>query len=201
MSATPNTTDPNSPPSSPTGRPRALDDTKKDKIFALLATGSSLAEAARRVRCSATTIRREMRRDREFAELIECAEQRADADPLKAIYRAARKSWRAGVYLLQRNEARRDAAKAAQYLCMSQLRSYNRALVMILYQELRDDPVCHRLAGLLDAALNYTIREVAAGRSPFPVEIITAASPLARSTRARTSALADTVDEDRSDHP
>ena len=158
---------PNSPPSP--GRPRSLDESKQDQIAALVATGAGLAAAARYVGCNITTIRREARRNPEFADLLRAAQQKAELDPLRAIRSAARKSWRAGVYLLERADAERHTAKNARRLNIAQLRKYNAALVGIVKFELRDRMLCHRLSRLFNEALDHSVRQIAAGRDPFPL--------------------------------
>ena len=182
---TPDSTLAPSPPSH--GRPRSLDETKRAEICTLVKNGSDLAAAARYVGCNVSTVRREARRNPEFAQALRAAERQAEFAPLNAIHRAAQKSWRAGAYLLERNEARRDAAKDARHETISQLRIYNHALGIILNYELRDEMLRRRLSQLLGAALNYTSRELAAGRKPFGLDIYNAVSQLPRSSPAPNS--------------
>jgi hypothetical protein len=52
------------------GRPRALDDTKRSEVLALISTGYGIVGAAKYVGCTAKTIRREALRDPEFAQQL-----------------------------------------------------------------------------------------------------------------------------------
>ena len=68
----------------PPGRPRALDETKLREICALVANGCRLSEAAQYVGCDVSTVRREVRRNSEFAEKIRRAQRDAELAPLNA---------------------------------------------------------------------------------------------------------------------
>jgi hypothetical protein len=86
------------------GRLAVLDDTKRRKIVALLANGSSRRVAARVVGCSHTTITRTAARDPDFAAELAAAEQTTEVEALRNIRRAARKNryWRAAAWLVER---------------------------------------------------------------------------------------------------
>src|SRR5438270_8837533 len=100
MHAEPNTNsvaapDTASPQTSNRGRPRALDDTKRREICALIAGGCGLREAARYVRCSTNTIRREADRNPEFHDQLRQSEAYAQLSPLRAMQQAVGTHWRA----------------------------------------------------------------------------------------------------------
>ncbi len=60
------------------GRPPALDETKRRKILALLANGSSRRVAARIAGCAHSTIARTAQRDPQFAAELDAAEHNSD---------------------------------------------------------------------------------------------------------------------------
>ncbi|HZZ29193.1 MAG TPA: helix-turn-helix domain-containing protein [Pirellulales bacterium] len=84
------------------GRPRALDDIKQREIIALVSSGCGVETAARYVGCSARTIYRETRRNKEFWERFRKAELASALSPLQTIQRAAHENWRAATWLLER---------------------------------------------------------------------------------------------------
>jgi hypothetical protein len=88
-------------PQSP-GRPRSLDDSKRDEIIELLSGGFDLESAARQVRCSVRTIRREMKRDPLFAKEVRRSTNFALQNPLGALQHALHTNWRVAAWLLER---------------------------------------------------------------------------------------------------
>jgi hypothetical protein len=88
-------------PQSP-GRPRALDGPKRADILELLSAGFDLTHAARQVRCSVRTIRREMKRDQDFARAVRRSEIFSLQNPLGALQHALHRNWRAATWLLER---------------------------------------------------------------------------------------------------
>lgn len=72
------------------GRPPILDETKRRKILALLANGSSRRVAARVAGCSHTTIARTAQRDPDFAAELDAAEHNAEIEALRQIRKAAK---------------------------------------------------------------------------------------------------------------
>ena len=90
------------------GRPPTLDETKRRKILALLANGSSRRVAARIAGCSHTTIARTAQRDPQFAAELDAAEHNSEIEALRQIRKAAKKDryWRAAAWLLERTNPR-----------------------------------------------------------------------------------------------
>jgi hypothetical protein len=90
-----------------------LDEAKRHAIIALLANGHSRRSAARFVGCSPTTITRTALRDREFADRIARAEQRAEINLLGLVQGAAKteRYWRAAAWLLERRNPADFAAR------------------------------------------------------------------------------------------
>jgi hypothetical protein len=90
------------------GRLAVLDETKRRKIVALLANGSSRRVAARVVGCSHSTITRTAERDPDFAAELAAAEHSAEIESLRNIRRAGRENryWRAAAWLVERKNPR-----------------------------------------------------------------------------------------------
>ena len=90
------------------GRPPILDETKRRKILALLANGSSRRVAARVAGCSHTTIARTARRDPDFAAELDAAEHNAEIEALRQIRKAAKTDRYscAAAWLLERTNPR-----------------------------------------------------------------------------------------------
>ncbi len=86
----------------PAGRPRVLDAHKMGQICGLLAAGMSRRQAAHVVACNPNTITNELRRNEKFADDIQRAEAHAELVPLKCLYNAATKNWRAAAWLLEK---------------------------------------------------------------------------------------------------
>jgi len=85
------------------GRPRALADQQKRRtLFAMISIGAGLESAARHVGCSVDTVRREARRDEDFAQQLRDAETTALLMPLRMLRNAAGTHWRAAAWLLER---------------------------------------------------------------------------------------------------
>jgi hypothetical protein len=84
------------------GRPRALDDTKRREICALISAGSGVERAASYVGCSTSTIHREAARNAGFDEQLRRAELAAELEPLQLLRKKANTHWRAAAWLLER---------------------------------------------------------------------------------------------------
>jgi hypothetical protein len=158
---------PSSPP--PSGRPRRLNANKVNEICALITNGCGLKAAARYVGCSISTIHREARRNPDFADRLRVAERKSELTALNAIRIAARKSWRAGAYLMERADAERNAMKHARRITITQLKKYNASLVRILKLELHDHILYSHLSRLFNEVLDHCVYKIAAGRDPFPI--------------------------------
>lgn len=84
------------------GQQPVLDAQKRGRICGMIAMGSSRREAARAVGCHASTISRTMERDGEFADQVREAEVLSRTRPLRAMYDAVEKHWRAAAWMLER---------------------------------------------------------------------------------------------------
>ena len=85
-----------------TGRPRALDDTKRSTVCAIVAHGGSLEEAAQHVGCALSTLHRERHRNEVFRKQLHEAQVQATLTPYRQMRSAARRSWRASAWMLER---------------------------------------------------------------------------------------------------
>src|SRR3954462_9969607 len=84
------------------GRPAVLDDGKRREICALVAGDCGLREAAKYVRCSVSTIKRESSRNPAFADQLRDSQNYSQISPLRAMQHAASSDWRAAAWLLER---------------------------------------------------------------------------------------------------
>src|SRR4051812_45778916 len=84
------------------GRPTVLDEGKRREICALVAGGCGLREAAKYVRCSVSTIKRESSRNPAFADQLRQSQNHSQISPLRAMQHAAANDWRAAAWLLER---------------------------------------------------------------------------------------------------
>lgn len=89
------------------GRPRTLDDTKRRQICVLIASGCTIADAARVVRCAVSTIHRERKQNKKFRAQLRRAEMRAQMQPLRAMRKAINTHWRAAGWWLERTHPER----------------------------------------------------------------------------------------------
>jgi hypothetical protein len=96
------------------GRLPVLDETRRRKILALLANGSSRRVAARIAGCSHSTIVRTAQRDPEFAAELDAAEHKCEIEALRQIRTAAQNGryWRAAAWLLERRNPRDYARRS-----------------------------------------------------------------------------------------
>jgi hypothetical protein len=165
---------PNSPlpaPGSPLppGRPRALDETKRREICALVSAGCGLGGAARYVGCDASTIRREARRNPDFARELRHAHRDCELAPLNAMRKAASRHWRAAAWLLERSDVQRFGKVDPQTITLDQFEEYTSTLLQIVRQELEQGTLRTRVMYTIHQVRDHCQREMAAGRSPFPI--------------------------------
>jgi hypothetical protein len=157
---------PSFPP--PPGRPRALDETKLREICALVSAGCGIIGAARYVGCAASTIRREARRNSEFNEKLRRANLAAELGPLNAVRDAAKRHWRAGVWLLERADAQRFGKKDPRNLTPDQMEAFVGSLIDIIGAEIKDVEVIRQINLRMNKQIKHIARELAAERDPFP---------------------------------
>ena len=118
----------------PTIRVRALDETKRLKIVALLRNGCSRRSTANYVGCAPSTITRTAARDRDFAAQITQAERGLEVESLRAIRSAAKKDryWRAAAWVLERKNPDEFAARPPKLYTPAELAQVLSHLVFLL---------------------------------------------------------------------
>ncbi len=140
------------------GRPRALDDAKRREICALLAGGCGLREAARYVRCSTITIRREAERNSEFREQLRRSETYAQLSPLRAMQHAVGTHWRAAAWMLERAFPERFARPEPGAFGARQARQLLDEVLHIIHSEMIDPLKVSRIEKRIRITFEYNIR-------------------------------------------
>jgi hypothetical protein len=143
------------------GRPRVLTEIKRSEICGLVAGGCSLPEAARYVRCSLNTIRRELKRDPDFREHLRRSEMYAQLSPLRMMQKAAATHWRAAAWILERAFPDRFARRGPAGLTAQQARGLLEEVLKILSGELLDTFQFSRIEKRLRVTFEYAIRSAA----------------------------------------
>jgi IS30 family transposase len=153
-----------------TGRPRSLDEVKQGEICALVASGVSLRAAALYVGCDRSTIRREERRNEQFAENLRRSEMQAEYFPLQKMHDACHTHWRAAAWMLERTRPEQYARVAANLVKLETVHDLVERLVEVIAEELAEIPegkaVCRRLhRAIQDTCGELTVAAVA-NRNP-----------------------------------
>lgn len=149
------------------GRPRALDETKRREVCALISAGCGIDDAARYVGCAASTIRREADRNPQFDERLRRAALAAELTPLNDIRQAAKKYWRAAAWLLERANPQRFGKQDVRFLKPEQFGQYLDLLAGIVRQEVADEATRQRIAQRLLELRDLIERESWAKREPI----------------------------------
>src|SRR4051812_20943322 len=157
-----------SPPAKPpTGRPRALNETKRGEVCALVSAGCGIIGAARYVGCAASTIRREASRNRDFDEKLRRAHLAAELTPLNALRQAAQRYWRAAAWLLERADAQRYGKQDVRFLKPDQLDEFTDALSQIIAREVHDAETSQRILQCFEQVMKESERETLAQLEPL----------------------------------
>ncbi len=85
-------------------RPRALDESKRQMVVALIASGMQERRVAECIGCSALTIRRERRVNEDFDQQFRRAKMSVALRPLETMRKASQTHWRAAAWLIDREE-------------------------------------------------------------------------------------------------
>lgn len=155
------------------GRPRALDETKKREVCALISAGCSLAFAGRYVGCSAKTIRRETERDEEFGDSLRKSHLAAQLEPLRAIRGKANTHWRAAAWLLERVDPEQFAKYNDKLYKPEEVSQFLENISVALQKELnmtdglRADSIVRR--ALLDVGLPQCLRNTRVNLADFKI--------------------------------
>ena len=127
------------------GRPRALCDTKRCEVCALVSAGCGMDEAAHFVGCSVRTIRREALRNEEFHEALRRAELSSQLDPIRTLRKAASTHWRAAAWLLERTNPSRFARQPADLITPDHFEKVVTELFELLLEEIPDPETQQRI--------------------------------------------------------
>ncbi len=141
------------------GRPRVLDDAKCREICALISAGYHLTGAGQYVGCSARTIRREMKRNQDFAERIRKSTLLAELDPLNAIRQSARTNWRAAAWYLERVHPQRYARRNPALVKPAEIQEFLDGVAEIIIREVRSLRAQQRILKRL-SAMSTEVEEV-----------------------------------------
>jgi len=139
------------------GRPRALDDGKRREICALIAGGCTFQDAARYVRCSVNTIRREAERNPNFGEQLRQSENDAKLGPLRAMQHAAGTHWRAAAWLLERMFPEAFGRRPPGIFGATEARKLMKEVVTIIHEETTDPIRASSIAERVRASFEYHI--------------------------------------------
>jgi hypothetical protein len=140
------------------GRPRVLDDGKRRDVCTLVSAGCSMADAARYVGCSVSTIRRELVANDDFRQKLRGAEIAAQLDSLRAMRKASATHWRAAAWMLERTNPRRFAKASLQTLRAEDLFSVVNEVIESAADEIADEPTRHRVCRRLLAVAQSASR-------------------------------------------
>jgi len=117
-----------------------LDEKQKDAIIAIITVGCTRYTAARYVGCQPADIRREIGRNRDFAQQVARAEEAAEVHYLQRIKAASQKEqyWRAAAWVLERRNPNRYAARGAHTITFDQLTRLMTQIAEIVGGEIKD---------------------------------------------------------------
>jgi hypothetical protein len=150
------------------GRPRALDHVKQREILALVTAGFSIERAARYVDCAASTIRRECLRNPQFGGELRRAALSAELSPLQAIREAARKYWRAGVWLLEHMDPERFGKQNPRHVKPEQLEAFSSIIMEIISREVENPQERQRIYDKIAQLQKSTERLIQTARDTPP---------------------------------
>ncbi len=140
------------------GRPRALNETKRREICALVSAGAGIKRAAQYVGCSYSTICREASRDENFREQLRQAKATTQLAPLQAMRQAVQTNWRAAAWMLERSDPDQFGRQHRNTLGAKELRALARDL-MAIFDDVVENPILReQVTHRVDATINYAMR-------------------------------------------
>jgi len=142
------------------GRPRALDETKRREICALVSAGSGIERAAKYVGCNPSTIRREALRNADFHDQLRQAELAAELEPLRLLRKKANTHWRAAAWLLERFNPQRFSKQDVQRLSKDQVMELLEHFLDLVVDEIPDEQLQARVYHRIGAAARQAIHDV-----------------------------------------
>jgi hypothetical protein len=140
------------------GRPRTLDEAKRREICALVWQGCTIADAARYVGCSATTIHRERQVNEEFRNQLQSATLAAQLHPLNAMHRAISTHWRAAAWMLERLMPERFVRQNPLAFNRKHAHAMIADVLAIIRNEVQDPLTCKRLEQRVQTAIRCALR-------------------------------------------
>src|SRR4051812_24099119 len=140
------------------GRPTVLDEGKRREVCALVAGGCGLREAAKYVRCSVTTIKRESSRNPAFAEQLRNSQNYSQIGPLRSMQQAATNDWRAAAWLLERAFPDRFARPESGGFGAREARRLLDEVISVVSSELLDPFKSNQIEKRIRGAFEYHIR-------------------------------------------
>jgi hypothetical protein len=146
-----------------TGRPRALDDNKQRDVCLMTTLGFTLENVARFIGCSASTIRRELRRNPAFLEKFRQAQLGCELGPLNTLRQAALTNWRAALLYLERMNPNAFVKKNVRYITQEQLQLFTEKIVTELTGN-HDSKTSRRVLGKMSAFIDRIDLEAEAHR-------------------------------------
>lgn len=140
------------------GRPRRLDDAKRQIVCAMISSGCGLRDAARYVQCSVRTIRREAERNPAFDNELRRSEVHAKLSPLRAMQHAISTHWRAAAWFLERAFPERFAKPERGAFGARQARQLLEEVLRIFSSEVADAVHYDRVERRVRATFEYYVR-------------------------------------------
>jgi len=140
------------------GRPRALDETKRREICALVTAGASLQRAAEYVGCSYVTVYRERQRNEAFRAQLGRAKAVRQLAPLQMMRQAAQTHWRAAAWMLERTEPDQFGRRTPHAFGAKELRTLARDLIDIFDKAIVHPQLREEVTERMQATINYAMR-------------------------------------------
>jgi len=135
------------------GRPRALDETKRREVCALVSAGSGIERAAKYVGCNPSTIRREALRNPDFHDQLRRAELATELEPLRLLRQKANTHWRAAAWLLERMNPQRFAKQNVERINKDQVMEILEYFLDLVVEEIPDEQLQARVYQRLGTAV------------------------------------------------
>ena len=140
------------------GRPRALDETKRREICALVTAGVGIHRAAQYVGCAHSTICREAQRDESFRQQLRRAKATRLLSPLQAMRQAAQTNWRAAAWMLERSDPEQFGRRQRNAFGAKELRMLADDLMRIFSKAISDPFLHEEVTEQVRATINYAMR-------------------------------------------